>query len=54
MVFVLVVVIVVGGCGVGGDGRCGVLKCILIFNFHGLRCNHKAKIYRISKIKYIM
>jgi len=57
VVFVLVVVVVVGGRGGGGgggDGGDGGLKCIIIFNFHGLRCSHKAKIYRISKIKYLI
>jgi hypothetical protein len=59
VVFVLGVVVVVGGRGGGGgggggDGGDGGLKCIIIFNFHGLRCSHKAKIYRISKIKYLI
>jgi len=46
---VVVVVVVGGGCGAGGvgDSGNGGLKCITIFNFHGLRCNHKAKMYRI-------
>jgi len=53
---VVVVVVVGGGVGGGGVGDAGNggLKCIIIFDFHGRRCNHKAKIYRISKIKHLM
>ena len=42
-----------GGGGVGDAGN-GGLKCIIIFNFHELRCKHKTKIYRFSKIKQLM
>ena len=54
LVLVLVfvgVVVVVGGVGDAGNGG---LKCIIIFNFHELRCKHKTKIYRFSKIKQLM